>query len=215
MGLEVETSHVAVEEDRLIWFPDWRGETVVLVGAGPSLTEADVSFVRGRARVIVINRSHELAPWADVLYGCDGRFWRHYETARLFAGLKVTQDAGTSARWPEIRRVRVGSEKMSIEPGVLGSGGNGGFQALNLAIQFGARRIVLIGFDMDVSAGVHWHGKHEGGLNNPHEALCEGWREHFARAVSDLEALGVEVVNATRGGALEAFPRVGLQRVLS
>ena len=36
----------------------------------------------------------------------------------------------------------------STTPGLIHYGANSGFQAVNLAIQFGARYIVLIGFDM-------------------------------------------------------------------
>ena len=39
------------------------------------------------------------------------------------------------------------------EPGVVGSGGNSGFQMINLAAQFGATGIALIGFDMRLGSG--------------------------------------------------------------
>ena len=41
----------------------WPGSTVVCIGSGPSLTPEDVAYVRGKARVIAINRSVDLAPW--------------------------------------------------------------------------------------------------------------------------------------------------------
>ena len=67
----------------------WEGETVVCLASGPSLTPADVEYVRGKARVIVINTTVLLAPWADVLYACDARWWQwHHKTVKGFAGMK-------------------------------------------------------------------------------------------------------------------------------
>ena len=50
--------------------PEWTGETAFLLGGGPSLKGFNAECLRGR-RVIAINNSWELAPWADVLYFCD------------------------------------------------------------------------------------------------------------------------------------------------
>ena len=53
----------------------WVDETAVCIASGPSLTQADVDYVRGKARVIVVNNGYLLAPWADVLYAADARWW--------------------------------------------------------------------------------------------------------------------------------------------
>ena len=85
---------------------------------------------------------------------------------------------------------------------------------MNLAVQFGAKRILLLGFDMTVSRGVHWHGPHEDGLKNPHEGTCVTWRTLFASAAPDLEKAGVEVINVTSNSALTCFPMGKLTDVL-
>ena len=41
----------------------WPGETVAILGGGPSLTPADVDFCRDKARVIAIKEAHRLAPY--------------------------------------------------------------------------------------------------------------------------------------------------------
>ena len=41
----------------------------------------------------------------------------------------------------------------------IGGGGNSGFQALNLALQWGARKIILVGFDLTDENGLHWYGR--------------------------------------------------------
>lgn len=100
------------------------------------------------------------------------------------------------------------------QPGVLGDAGNSGFQAVNLAVQLGARRLLLIGFDMRLDLGIHWHGKHGRGLNNPTEANVAKWRRILDAAAPRLAALGVSVVNCSAVSALEAYPKMTLTEAL-
>ena len=64
----------------------WPGATVACLGCGPSLNADQVVLLRGRARVIAINDAWRVAPWADVLYGCDGRWWRKHGGVPGFGG---------------------------------------------------------------------------------------------------------------------------------
>src|SRR5690606_17577639 len=66
----------------------WPDSTVVLIGGGPSLTAGDVGACRDRARVIAINDAHRLAPWADVLYSSDQRWWEYYQGVPEFRQAK-------------------------------------------------------------------------------------------------------------------------------
>lgn len=94
------------------------------------------------------------------------------------------------------------------------TGGNSGYQAINLSVQFGANRILLLGFDMTIARGIHWHGRHPDGMCNPSEGGCRTWRKTFAAAIPDLRALGVTVINCSRETALTCFPRAKLETVL-
>ncbi len=84
--------------------------------------------------------------------------------------------------------------------GEIGWGGNGGFHCVNLAVQFGAARVVGIGFDMTLQGGVHWHGRHPPGLTNPTQASVDKWRER----------LGIPFIIGSPGSALTAFPKLPL-----
>jgi hypothetical protein len=194
------------------WHPDWRGQDCAIIASGPSLTKADVLAVRGRARVIAVKRNADLAPWADCVYGCDTAWWRNSAGLPWYQGLKVCGTArGISDRFPDIRLVTVighVDELLFDEPGTIGSGGNSGFQALNLAAQWGAARILLLGFDA-AGAGtqVHWYGRNNGmGQSNPDELNFRRWRQAFARAAEELGRRGVEVVNASTRSSLSFFP---------
>jgi hypothetical protein len=81
--------------------------------------------------------------------------------------LKVTADRQAAARYGlQLVKVSEADRVCMAQAGVIGSGGNSGFQALNLALQFGARRVILVGFDLNLAGGVHWHGRTPR-LNNP------------------------------------------------
>ncbi len=174
-------------------------------------------------RSIAVNTAYQLAPWADLLYAADGVWWRHHGGAPTFAGQRVTVDKGAAAEFglclatigtpPQMDRPRAG--RMLFDRfGVLGDGGNSGFQAVNLAAQAGARRIILLGFDMTLAAGVHWHGRHPAGLNNPTAQNLARWRRHMDDAAPTLAALGIEVINASTSSALTAYPKMSLEDAL-
>lgn len=101
------------------------------------------------------------------------------------------------------------------EVGLVGWGGNGGFHAVNLAAQFGARRIVLVGFDMTLANGVHWHGRHPAGLNNPSARNLAKWAATLDAAAPSLAERGIEVVNTAADSALEAYPKMPFEDALA
>jgi hypothetical protein len=191
----------------------WPGETVVLIGAGPSLTLEDVQACRGQARVIAINRSVELAPWADVLYACDAKMWKWLGGAPSFTGLKYTLDPDARI-WPAVTILRnTGPLGLEADPSGLRTGKNSGYQAINLAVHLGAARILLLGYDMaPAPTGVtHWHGEHPSGPASPYPQM----RAAFASMVEPLAAAAVTVINCSRRTALDTFPRMALVDALA
>lgn len=194
----------------------WSGETVVCIGGGPSLTKADVDLCRARARVIAINDAFKLAPWADVLYCCDGKFINHYEGIRSFTGPKYSLTVN-ARRYPEwIRLAKNMAGGLSLNPSVLCTGatsnGNSGFQAINLAVHLGAARILLLGYDMSRHSGKsHWFGEHP---NRWAPSNYKAFLPTFDSLVKPLKTLGVEVVNCSRVTAMKTFPLMPLEQAL-
>jgi hypothetical protein len=135
-----------------------------------------------------------------------------------FQGLKLSQDVKVAHRpqWG-VRRVEVARshDRLLVDFfGTIGWGGNSGFGALNLAVQFGAKRIVLVGFDMRLDKGLHWHGAHAG-LHNPNDRNVARWRRVIDGAAPTLKALGVEVLNASPISALQAYPKVDFMEAIN
>lgn len=196
----------------------WPGETVVCLGGGPSLTREQVEYCRERARVIAINDAYLLAPWADLLYFCDRRWFEwHADRPELkaFKGIKVTLDEHVLKNHPEIRGVKnTGRHGLETEcPGVR-TGRNSGYQVINLAVHLGVKRIVLLGYDMRVVEGrTHWHAGHPvPQRENIYEASM---LPCFETLVAPLRAAGVAVLNATPESALTVFPMLPLEEALA
>jgi hypothetical protein len=199
---------------RFGWWPDWCGECVAIVASGSSTKGAGVEQLRDRIHVIAIKRNVELCPWAEIVYGCDEAWWRLNNGLPKYQGIKMTQSASVPYTYRDIRRVEVDTHRDDIlveRPLVVGNGGNSGFQALNLAVQFGATNIILVGFDM---AGEHWHGRNPSPMNNPAASNFSRWLAAFKHAAPQLRAMGVDVVNCSVQSAMKCFPREPLADVM-
>lgn len=192
----------------------WSGETVVIVGGGPSLTADDVAFCRGRARVVVINDGYKLAPWADLLYACDDAWWNRHDGAGGFAGERWTCSRKSAERWG-LRWISAEHRRgLSTSRKFIHFGRHSGYQALNLVALTGPAKIVLLGFDCCAEGDrTHWFGEHPGKIEVKRD--FEAWRRWIDGAASPLAAMGIVAVNASRRSALTAFSRMTIEQALA
>jgi hypothetical protein len=174
------------------WLLNWTDRTAVIVASGPSAIEAPLDLVKGVLHTIVVNDSWKLAPWADVLFACDERWWFKNNGLPEFHGLKIA----ASTRCKDFDGVHY----------VPMQGNNSGFGAVRLAILYGAKRIILVGFDMHQRSGLHWHGEHPTGLRNATAEKMERWREEMDRAARKYGVAGLEIINTSRDSALTRYP---------
>ena len=198
------------------------GRTVAIFASGPSLTAEDCRKCHDAgAYCIAVNDSFRLAPFADMLYACDSKWWiYHRETALKFAGLKVCLDDSTPYRdvlvlkWQ--KKVPSGiTLGYSDDPEYLATGGNSGYQAVNLAGLMGAKRIILLGFDMQpVKGKTHFFGDHPPQLVTETSTYRDQFIPAFRTIAPELAKRGIEVLNCTEGSALDAFPMAQLNDVL-
>lgn len=183
--------------------PVWRGETVAILASGPSMCNAVAQSVRGRCRVIAINnQALDLAPWADVLYAPDHKWWDVYgPQAMRFEALKLTlrRTYQHDVQWLE----QSGATAIDDRPFALVHGGNAGYQAVQLAAHFGARRVLLLGFDMRDVDGKRRRQTYPRELDARQRYAL--WLSHFERLAPHMRARGVDVVNCTPNSALLCF----------
>jgi hypothetical protein len=203
------------------WWQDWDGECVAIIAAGPSAKTAGVEKLKDRIHVIAINESYRLCPWADILYSCDADWWKlRTLEVETFQGIKLALDDPNNPV-QGVNKVKIAKHNeqwvndfLFDTPGVIGSGGNSGFQMVNLAAQFGATGIALVGFDMQSRGGVHWHGSHPVPLRNPDVGQFLQWRKCLDENARKLFARGIDVVNCSHFSALTAFPTLTISQML-
>lgn len=185
-------------------------DVAVCVASGPSLTQEQVEIItqaqrEGRCRVLVTNLTYQRFPAADALYAADGRFLKvHLDDIRAnFRGEVWTQDHVAAqelgVHWIHGKP----GAGLSGKPDMIYHGGNSGHQQIGLAYLFGARRILLVAYDMSVSPDgrKHHHPDHRKPLSNGDMRVLV---PHYEKMARDLEAAGVECVNCT--GPNSAIP---------
>lgn len=195
------------------WFPDWKKQIVVVVAAGPSAKQ-DYEPYRDKAKFIVVNNSYKLVPWADALISSDGDWWNRNEGALDFTGLRMTMDWSITQKYPNTHMVHISKIHPYItidRPGYVGIGLNTGFYAINMAVQFGPpKKMILCGFDMNMINGVHWHGRHPAGCNNPNDDKLYRWRKILDKQSKVLKDFGIEVINTCATSSLKNYRKMSL-----
>jgi hypothetical protein len=195
-------------------------EVTLCAASGPSLSAEQVEMacqaqLAGRCRIIAINNTWECFPGGDVLYAADGGWWDRYhlDVRTRFKGSLWTQDDRAAAKY-ELQHIKaIRGDRLPEEGDRICMGSNSGHQAIGLAHRLGARKIVLIGYDMQRTGGrMHWHGDHPLPLGNGDP---KSWIPRFKPLADDLEAVGVRVINASLQTALPWFPRGDLAEALA
>jgi len=200
--------------------PLWKDGVAVCIGGGPSIKKKQINAVaeahrQGKCYAIAINNSYQIAPWADVVYGCDRIWWQwHEDEVQHHQGLKLTisRNAALKYDWVTWIEGEATSNGLSKRSNYIVSGRIGGYQAINLAVNFGATKILLIGYDMrNINGASHWHGDHP----NRQRPYWGTRIKHFKNMLPDLEERNIKVINCSQGSALDAFPMGDLDEELS
>lgn len=197
---------------RPLRFADAR-RTAYIVTRGESVSAARLDLIDPGA-TIVVKEAARLVPDAAVLYAAElDWFMLQTELLATFAGerwcgridyvpkhLRGRADArdvcAAFLRGQRVSALRgIFQDGLCRTPGAIhlgaGAGRNSGLQAIGLAWQWGARRIVLVGFDL---AGGHFSPDiRRIGATPDYNAF----RESIGHLAQDLVADGVDVINAS------------------
>ncbi len=174
----------------------WKGRTVACIASGPSLTAEDCERVRAAGLpTVVVNNSWELAPWADILFAMDAAWWSNYgdRVMREFEGHRIGY----------VRVPGVIATKGEIFPT---GWGNSGTYAISVAVVTGAARILLLGYDCQMTGGRnHWHVDHPVPMGNC--GTIKSWAYKAEIVAKYAKSHGVSVINCSRETALTCFAR--------
>ncbi len=193
------------------------GKPCVCIATGPSLTAEQVETVRqSGAATIVVNDAYLMAPFADLAYFADTKWWNWHKDRpewKAFAGQRCTINVSPCAEKEVLVLERSWKPNvvLSADPREIATGSHSGFQALNIAFLAGANPIVLLGYDCRSQGDKHhFFGAHPDKTMPPYQSI----RGFYHPAAAEARAAGVRIVNATPGSAIEAFERAELASVL-
>lgn len=180
---------------------DWSGQSVVIVASGPSLTHEDCRTVeRSGLTTVAVNTAWTYARFCHAIYAGDMTWWRNY-------GANIDIDV------PRYTLSQGAAHDFGIKhhKSRISSGYNSGLMALEMAINFGAARVLLLGFDFSVKNGTHCHGDHKK-TPNPTQAKCDMWKD-YAQRLRDAYP-DAEIVNCSRETECNVFPRMSLDAAI-
>lgn len=106
-----------------------------------------------------------------------------------------------------------GGTGLSFDSSFIIAGSNSGFQALNLAVLFGSKKILMLGIDCTIVNGnTHWFGDHPGKLNR--KSPYPLFRQAFIEACPLLKESGIKVINCSSVSTIDCFPKMHVMEAL-
>lgn len=175
--------------------------------------------------VIGVNVAYMLGEWVDmVFFGDSGFFLTHLQRLAQFPGLKVSCHPAV-ARYPWVKytpRDNKHPRGISGNTQMVSWNGNSGAAAISIAVHAGAKRVILLGFDMKLSDGnrQHWHnvyGRAPVNVRDQRKMRKLPFDRHlrgFDQIARDAKHMGVEIVNACPDSAIREFPRCNAAELL-
>lgn len=210
------------------------GQVAWLIGNGPSVRPEELDRLQGRLS-IAFNRFHlaqgsmrfrptyTLSGDGQVIGDFGGEIVRE-AGGPVFLAAETRPDL--PGDWIWLRQAAVWPTLFSLDPRrVVGAGGSSPFAAFQLLWWMGVRRFVIYGADFHFEGAepgqdglAHAEGNHFiPGYRGGRSWIPPSWRDictGFLLARHLAEAEGGWVRNATRGGMLEIFPRIGFEDAL-
>lgn len=231
--------------------PIWEGGDVWILGGGPSVPvqfgvpdKVIQDVISGtlppsayspymasihNKHVIAINVAYLIGDWIDVVFFGDNGFLQRNKTKIAnWPGIKVSCFPATE-KTPWIKYLMRDPDRtygISKNPGRVSWNGNSGSAAISMAANAGAKRIILVGFDMcrDAIGKQHWHNIY--GTAKPpvppprrrgYVITAPSFRKHlhgFPFIAEDAKERGIEILNACPGSAITQFPKLTVKEIL-
>lgn len=178
--------------------------------------------------VIAINILFLLGDWVDMLFFGDNKFYRAYrKQIAVFPGLKVScHSAFTGGRFDNEKikyLVKDNKHFYGISPDAkkVAWNKNSGAAAISVAANSGAKRIILLGFDMrlDNEGNQHCHSeykvkKRKGVQSKTRKLPFERHLKGFDEISKDAKQRGIEILNANPDSEIKVFPKINVKDVI-
>lgn len=194
--------------------PDWTGQDVWIIGGGPSLKDFDFEQLAGR-NTIGCNQAFQLgSAICKICAFGDYHFWIKFahELGAYKGWVASNHTLGSPPPWLHFfKRIDDGLGTGDV----LAWNNNTGCLATNLALTLGAKRVMLIGFDMNWDRSLtHWYEPLEVQTQEHYAKFRWGFQsisEALPRTFPDTEVINVHD-GVSRLGVFKSmrFERFGL-----
>ncbi len=199
-------------------------QQVVKKESPPSIYSPYMSALHDK-HVIGINMAYRIGNWIDmVVFGDRTFFLEQIEGLSQFPGLRVC--LSSSVKFPSwvkyIKRDTSKTMGISTNPHMAGWSGNTGAAAISIAYHTGAKRVILLGFDMKMGDNQyqHWHDLYNRGplrstdIRRMKRLPFNHHLKGFDNIARDAEKLGLTILNACPDSAITHFPKCTVDDIL-
>lgn len=202
--------------------PDKVVRKIVSGSFSPNIYSPYMSALHDK-HVIGINVAYQIGDWIDMVFFGDGGFFLKYqERLSQFPKLRVSCSPKTAdVSWVKyLMRDGQHPRGISSNPKAVSWNGNSGAAAISIAANAGAKRIILLGFDMKLGdhKDQHWHDLYgRGVINDDRRARKMPFHKHlrgFPAIAEDAKKRGIEILNASPDSAIECFRKVTVKELL-
>lgn len=173
--------------------------------------------------IIAINAAYKSLPFADMVFFGDYKFFR-WNKQTLLQFPKPIISSSTELR--DHKRVKyLGRDNrkprgISLRQGYVSWNTNSGSAAISIAVQAGAKRIFLLGFDMHRQGGKkHFHNDYAKPerIERTKKTVTDNFDRHllgFPVIKRDAKELGIEIYNVNPNSKIKQFPKLTLKEAL-
>lgn len=202
--------------------PDSLIQQVIEGSSSPNIYSPYMEAIHSK-HIIGINCSYMLGDWLDmVFFGDPSFFLSHQQGLAKFAGLKVACfQTGNEVSWVKyLAKDGKHSRGISENPKMVSWNFNSGAAAISVAAHTGAKRIILLGFDMKLGADKmqHWHDVYQRGKAVKEKRLkalpFDRHLRGFDQIARDAKKMGIVIINASPESAITQFPKCNVKEIL-
>lgn len=187
----------------------------IVCASGPSLTQEIADIINRHKNdyiVVGVNDTYKIINVLDEHYAADDRWWEYwgddfrkkYPNLSSWSSSKIGQKYNCNLI--EVKEFY----GLSLTNQYIHSGQNSGFQALNLSYLMGAKKIILVGYDMRPNYGkTHFFGSHppELEVKSPYDIFCL----NFYKIQPEIKKI---IFNSSKNSSLKCFEYIDLKELL-
>lgn len=198
------------------WLEEYN-KTIYIIGGGPSLQYFNWKVLDNDSRLILgINRAYEVLPNMQITYFTD-EDWYDVHKKRGFLehpSIKIKGSLSPAKMQNDTNIYQlylIGERGLCDTPGHAFHGRNSPYAATNLLVQWGFKKIYLLGIDMkwggkanhqNHQKQTHWHDGHR---RIDSEGTYKGMSNNWKALAPLLKKKGVEIINVNTDSNLQGF----------